>query len=112
LRRSNVAISEIVRRRKSPKNPENRLQEDLPGIPLIRVTAVLNTTSKGKEFRMIKERIERFKCSAEFHPYLIKVLERLPEDVLCQKILNGSWLEIASFNPDTARAGNPSHDCP
>ncbi len=50
---------------------------------------------------MIEERVERFKCSPEFHPYLVKVLERLPEDVLKQKILDGSWLEIVSFNPDT-----------
>jgi hypothetical protein len=50
---------------------------------------------------MIKERVERFKCSPEFHPYLVKVLERLPEDVLRRKILDGSWLEIVSFNPNT-----------
>jgi hypothetical protein len=50
---------------------------------------------------MIEERVERFRCNPEFYPYLIKVLERLPEDVLRPKILDSSWLEIVSFNPDT-----------
>ena len=50
---------------------------------------------------MIEKRVERFKCNPKLYPYLVKVLERLPEDVLQQEILDGSWLEVISFNPDT-----------
>jgi hypothetical protein len=49
---------------------------------------------------MIEERVEQFRCNPGFHRYLIKVLKRLPEDVLYEEVLADSLLEIVSIGPE------------
>lgn len=49
---------------------------------------------------MIEERVARFWCNPEFRPYLIEVLERLPEEVLHEQVLADPRLEIISIAPD------------
>ena len=46
---------------------------------------------------MIEERVARFWCSPEFHPYLLEVLKRLPEEVLHEEVLADPRLEIISI---------------
>lgn len=50
---------------------------------------------------MIEERVERFQCCPEFHPYLIEVFRRLPEEVLHEEILADPRMEIASIAPES-----------
>jgi len=52
-----------------------------------------------KEQRMIQERVKQFCCDPSFYPYLIKVLDRLPEEVLYGEILGDQRLEIISIDP-------------
>lgn len=49
---------------------------------------------------MIEERVEQFRCSPEFHPYLIEALQRLPENVLHEEVLDDPRLEIVSIGPE------------